>query len=64
MLEREKVAKEALEQRVNDALAKLDSEKRVAEYLRETKREGAARRSEDRVADLERNILKYRSDLP
>ena len=63
MLDREKLARAAMEQRFNAALEKLDTERTVAEYLHETKREGAAKRAEANIERMERTVLKFRSEL-
>lgn len=63
MLDRERLAKEALQQRFDEALARLDNERSVAEYLRETNRLDAAKRADANIERMERTVLKFRSEL-
>lgn len=63
MLEREEQAQKALVGRLNDTITTLGNERRVADYLRETGRDGAAKRSEEIIQKLEKSIAKYQSEL-
>lgn len=63
MLDRERLAREALQQRFDDALARLDNERAVAAYLRETNKLDAAKRVDENIEKMERTVLKFRSEL-
>lgn len=63
MLDRERLAKEALQQRFDEALTRLDNERSVAEYLRETNRPEAAKIVDTNIERMERTVLKFRSEL-
>lgn len=63
MLERDRLAREALQARVNDAQGKLDIERSACEYLRETGKDGAAKRVEANIEKMEKTVQKFRSEL-
>jgi hypothetical protein len=63
MLDREKLAKEALQVRVDEAQRKLDSERLACQYLRETGRDGAVKRVEENILRMEKTVQKFRADL-